>query len=329
MLASRLRAAALGSLAVPVFEAVAGAQAWLPPKGEAWLSLGYGNVFVTKHYLGTPANPGDNVESEFGTIRSQSFAMEVGYGVTDRLTLSVGVPLMVSKYEGSRPHYPVKGATSGFTLDDGLYHSTVQDFSMAARYQLFDGAIAVAPFAAAVIPSHDYYTVAHSSAGRNLNEYLLGVSAGTRLDRLLTGSYVQLAYSYAFVEEVAGIHHDRSNVGLELGYFLIPSLAIRFVGTGYYTHGGVVFKTSAEVPPEQWTYHDLITHASQIMLGGGLSYTLTGSAELYASYLRTVQGRGGHKIDQGLSFGVAWSFSPQQLIRRVFPPKSGGLTGVR
>jgi hypothetical protein len=30
-----------------------------------------------------------------------------------------------------------------------------------------------------------------------------------------------------------------------------------------------------------------------------------------------VYGRGGHKIDQGLSFGVGWSFSPQQIIRRA------------
>ena len=300
----------------------AGAQAWLPPKGEATLSLGYGNVFVTKHFLGTAANPGDNVETDNGHIRGQSIALEAGYGITDRLAVSVGIPLTINKYYGPKPHYPVKGATSGFTIDDGLYHSTFQDYTIASRYQLVNGAIAVAPFVAAVIPSHDYYTVAHSAAGRNLNEFLLGASAGGRLDRLVTGSYFQIGYSYAFVEQVAGISHDRSNVGLELGYFLTPSLAARFVGTGYYTHGGVVFKSSAAVPAAQWTYHDLITHASAINLGGGLSYVLTGSTEVYASYLRTVQGRGGHKIDQALSFGVSWSFSPQRLIRRYFPPKS-------
>ena len=38
-----------------------------------------------------------------------------------------------------------------------------------------------------------------------------------------------------------------------------------------------------------------------INLGGGLSYVLTGSTEIYASYLRTVQGRGGHKIDHALT----------------------------
>jgi DNA-binding response OmpR family regulator len=33
-------------------------------------------------------------------------------------------------------------------------------------------------------------------------------------------------------------------------------------------------------------------------------------------------GRGGHKIKDALSFGVSYSFSPAQLVRRAFPPKS-------
>ena len=154
----------------------ADAQAWLPPKGEATLSLGYGNVFVTKHFLGTTANPGDSVETDNGHIRGQSVAMEAGYGITDRLAVSVGVPLTINKYYGPKPHYPVKGATSGFTIDDGLYHSTFQDYTIAARYQLVNDAIAVAPFVAAVIPSHDYAIFAHSAvkfSGREGSDYLL------------------------------------------------------------------------------------------------------------------------------------------------------------
>jgi hypothetical protein len=42
---------------------------------------------------------------------------------------------------------------------------------------------------------------------------------------------------------------------------------------------------------------------------------------LNASYLTQVQGRGGHKIKDALSFGVSYSFSPAQLVRRAFPPK--------
>src|ERR1700693_5800894 len=75
--------------------APARAQAWLPPKGEASLAVGYGDIFVNKHYLGTSANPGDNVENDFGHIRSQSIQVALGYGLTGRLAVSVALPYIL------------------------------------------------------------------------------------------------------------------------------------------------------------------------------------------------------------------------------------------
>jgi len=294
-------------------------QAWLPPKGEASFSLGYGNVFVNKHYLGGANNPGDNVESDYGHIRSQSVGIGLTYGVTDRLMVALGLPYLITKYYGTPgqnffPHT--------IPIDDGNYHGTFQDYRIDLSYQALNGPVAVVPFVAAVIPSHSYTSFAHAAPGRDLHEYLLGFSLGGRLDRLLPGSYVETTYSYAFVERLMGIHHDRSNVFLELGYFLTPSLSLRGIGTGFYTHGGIAFESPQTTLPELFPIHDRIGHDSGIDLGGGLSYTLTGSTTIYVSYLTQVQGRGGHKIKDALSFGVSYSFSPAQLVRRTFPPKS-------
>jgi len=311
----------LSGVLVATTAAPARAQAWLPPKGEASFSLGYGNVFVNRHYLGTGDNPGDNVESDYGHIRSQSFAIGLTYGVTNRLAVSVGLPFVDTKYYGTAgqnffPHT--------IPVDDGDYHGTFQDYRIALAYQAFNGSVAVAPFVAAVVPSHAYTSFAHAAAGRDLREYLLGASVGGRLDRFLTGSYFEATYSYAFVERLMNIHHDRSDASLELGYFLTPSLALRGVGTGHYTHGGIAFQSPQTTPPELFPIHDRIDKSSAINLGGGLTYTLTGSTTLYASYLTQVQGRGGHKIKDTLGFGVSYSFSPAQLVRRIFPPKSPG-----
>jgi hypothetical protein len=294
-------------------------QAWLPPKGEVTFSLGYGNVFVDKHYLGTSANPGDNVENDFGHIRSQSIQIALGYGVTDRLAVSAAVPYILTKYYGTPgqnffPHT--------ISVDDGRYHGIFQDFRFDLDYQLLRGPVAVAPFFAAVIPSHSYTYFAHAAGGKDLHEYLLGSSFGARLDEVLTGSYVELTYSYAFVERVLGIHHDRSNAFLELGYFLTPSLSLRGIATGFYTHGGINGVAADQLPPpEIFLHHDQIGHESGISAGGGLSYVLTGSIEVYGTYLTQLQGRGGHKIKDSLSFGVAYSFSPTQALRRAFPPR--------
>ena len=300
--------------------APARAQAWLPPKGEASLALGYGDIFVNKHYLGTSANPGDNVENDFGHIRSQSIQLAVGYGLTDRLAVSAALPYILTKYYGTPgqnffPHT--------ISIDDGQYHGIFQDFRFDLGYQLLRGPVAVAPFFAAVIPSHSYTIFAHSAAGRDLHEYLLGSSFGARLDQVLAGSYVELTYSYAFVERVLGIHHDRSNAFLELGYFLTPSLSIRGIATGLYTHGGLTFPAADRLPPpEIFFHHDQLGHDSGIDVGGGLSYVLTGSTEVYVSYLTQVQGRGGHKIKDAVSFGVTYNFSPSQLVRRFFSATS-------
>ena len=32
------------------------------------------------------------------------------------------------------------------------------------------------------------------------------------------------------------------------------------------------------------------------------------------------------KVDQGISFGVSWNFSPQRILRQYFPPKSSSLS---
>ena len=298
----------------------ANAQAWLPPKGEASVALGYGNIFVNKHYLGTSANPGDNVENDFGHIRSQSIQIALGYGLSDRLAISAALPYILTKYYGTPgqnffPHT--------ISIDDGHYHGIFQDFRVDLDYQLFREPVAVAPFFAAVIPSHSYTYFAHSAGGRSLHEYLLGSSFGARLDQLLAGSYVELTYSYAFVERVLGVHHDRSNGFLELGYFLTPSLSMRGIATGVYTHGGLSYHAADLLPPPDiFLHHDQIGHESGISVGGGLSYVLTGSTEVYASYLTQVQGRGGHKIKDSLSFGVTYNFSPSQLVRRFFPATS-------
>lgn len=305
--------------------AVAGAQAWLPPQGEAWLSLGYGNEFVSKHYFGV-IHPG---EIDAGHIRGQSLGVQLGYGLTNRLELSLGIPFVVTKYYcTSPPDSPLCSPHS--SIDRGGYHGTFQDYRINLGYQLITGEISVAPFATAVIPSHSYQFFAHAAPGKDLHQYLLGFGAGARLDRILPGSYFQASYDYAFVERVLGINLNRSDFGVELGYFLSfldPSLGIRFLGTGYYTHGGLAIRAPPDLlslpgGADLFLHHDQIGKSRSVNVGGGLSYQLSGSTEVFASYLRSVYGRDGLKIDHGISFGATWNFSPKQIIRRYFPPNA-------
>jgi hypothetical protein len=341
----RLGMAAAGPLALLALTDPLGAQAWLPPQGEAFLSFGYGNAFVTKHYTylpsrnGQPSLAGDNIADDRGHIRSQSVFAQVGYGITDRLTVQFGVPYTEAKWYTHGPAgvygNPHKFA-NGTTLDDGQFHGTLADFRIDALYGVMQGPTALTPFFSAVIPSHGYTYFAHSAVGRDLHEYILGFNFGSSLARIVPGAYVQAMYSYAFVEEVfvptvGDVHHDRSNGAFELGYFIVPSLSVKFLAGGFYTHGGLTFRSQADFhcgtdgcngADPIFLHHDQVEHASAILLGGGVSYALTGSIDVYANYIRTVQGRGGHKIDDGLGFGVSWGFSPKQVVRTMFGPRT-------
>jgi len=64
--------------------------------------------------------------------------------------------------------------------------------------------------------------------------------------------------------------------------------------------------------------HDQISHDVAFNGGIGVSYSLTGSIDVTATYFASLYGKNGHKINHGLSAGVTWSFSPVQVYRRLF-----------
>jgi hypothetical protein len=314
-------AGALGALST----APARAQAWLPPQGEAWISAGYGNTFFGKHYTGVVNYSGTE---DVGHIRSNTIGMSLGYGVTDRFVLSFGIPFYYNKYYCT-PQGPCTPHIGFSDVDDGHYHGTFQDFRIGAAYQAISGPVALSPFFTAVIPSHDYVYYGHAAAGKDLHQYLLGFALGASLDRLVPGAYAQVVYDYAFVEKVLGFNINRSDFAFDAGYLLTPALSVRFLGVGYYVHGGLEYHSPVDLlspnPPyltPLFIHHDQIGKSSEVSLGGGFSYVLSGSTEIYASYVRSVYGRDAHTVDNGFSFGVTWSFSPGQVVRRLFAKSS-------
>ena len=211
------------------------------------------------------------------------------------------------------------------TPDDGQYHGVFQDFRINLGYQALSGTVAIAPFMTVVIPSHDYPTLSHAAPGKGLNQLLVGFAAGASLDRIVPRTFAEVYYDYAFVEEVVNINTNRSDFGFQAGYFITPSLGLRFLSTGWYTHSGITYRPTPTSP--EYLVHDQITKSSTVSVGGGLSYVLTGSTEVSVSYLRSIYGRGMTKIDDGVSFSVSYSFSPERILRGLFPPKPEVPTG--
>lgn len=289
------------------------AQAWTPPKGEATLELNYENYYVRDHLF----HHGE--AAELGEIRTNVLLFDLTYAVTDRLAATASLPYVYSRYDGKSPH--------SLPADNGDYHGTFADYRLDLRYLVLRDPAVLTPFVAAIIPSHHYVTFAHSAVSVGLREYLVGVNLGRRLDPILPDAFAQARVSYAFVERVLGISHDRNNFDLELGYFVTSSLALNASGSYQRTHGGIDFplvgtpEFKAFVNSPYWPVHDSVARAEYMNVGGGLTYALTGSVDVSASYVTMIWGKNLHKISPGLVFGFNYGFSPQQAIRRFFSRK--------
>jgi hypothetical protein len=300
-----LCAGSLGlGLALP---SVASAQAWLPPKGEATFSIVYQNVFMRDHLF-----KGGERSAAPGQMYYSNFLADLSYSVTDRFAVRVNVPFVSARYSGPTPHlYPI---------DDGDTHGTFQDLRFEARYNVLRAPIVLTPFVGTLQPSHNYEHFAHAATGSNLRQLLVGTGFGRRLDPLLPNAYFQGRYTYAFVERLENVEnntHNRSNLSLEIGYYITPTIQVFALGTGQKTHGGIDFVRGRRFTAVDWHHHDQISRADSLDLGGGAAFAVGPVLDVFASWLTTVYGQNGHAVNRGLYFGATVSFSPQQLWRRA------------
>lgn len=282
------------------------AQAWLLPKGEGTVSLSYQNLFVTEHAF----ENGD--AHDIGHMLSHSLTLDVDYSLTANLAVRVEVPYIAGKYDGTKPHQ--------LPEDDGTYHSTFQDFTTDVRYNLTKRRVVLTPFFRVVIPSNNYTYFAHSAAGRDQREFHLGTNVGRRLDPFLPRAFVQAQYSYAFVERVLGIAPNRSNLEVQLGYFLTPRISLLATSQGMYTHTGVDLNFNlplAGLAGDQWIHHDQIARASLLDVGGGTTFAVTPSWLMFVTLAHSIEGRNVHLHGAVVTIGVSRSFGAKSAVEKA------------
>jgi hypothetical protein len=113
----------------------AAAQAWVPANGEGSVTVSYQNYYNTGHY------DRSSRETPNGATHSKSVLVDVNYGLTDTLAISVNLPFVSAKYVGPRPSYFV-GPFETFPgpLDDGASRS-VPGLSCRAAPRVLRGAV--------------------------------------------------------------------------------------------------------------------------------------------------------------------------------------------
>jgi hypothetical protein len=270
------------------------AQAWTPPAGEGSVSFSYQRISNTGHRLtnGTIVDAGHSTD--------MGLYIEGEYAITNRLSITAGLPYVFTRYTDPNPPPP----PIPFLPSEQCrcWQSGIQDFGFSARYNLLSGAFALTPTMAAGVPSHDYNYRGEAALGRNLRELRIGIDAGQRLDRISRNLSVQEHYSYAFVEKALGIPDNRSNISIDGTYVLTRRLALRGFSSWQRTHGGLrlgsIPPTDLIFPgevntPELLFQHDRLLRDNNWRAGGGAAYSFP-ALDVFFSYTAYLNGTDTH-----------------------------------
>jgi hypothetical protein len=285
-------------LVLHMLSGTAGAQSWVPARGEGTVSLTYQNYDVAGHFdaLGH--------KNTNGGTQSHAVVTEFDYGVTDTIGLTVSLPFIASKYTGPPVYFVGGHETHPGPLDDGSYHAAFQDVRVEGSRLFWAGPVALAPFVGASFPTHNYETIGEAVPGRHRRDFQVGANAGFDLGRILPGSYVHGRYAYARAERLENLPFTRSNVDVEGGYAATPRVTLRALMGLQIRHQGPSLNQLAA----DWENHDRFIAPSYLTAGGGVSLAVTGTMDVYALWVGTVSGsNGAHRartLAAGVSFGL-------------------------
>jgi hypothetical protein len=288
-----------------VLPSLARAQAWTPPSGAGAVTFGVQMLENTGHRLT------DGFIIPDGRSRNASVRVDVDYALTDRVSVSAGVPLVFGRYIG--PGAPPFGY---LPVDEcHCWQHGMQDLGLTARYGVLRGATGVTASTSVQWPTHDYPYQGEAVVGRHLREWAFGVDAGRRLDGVWDRLIVQGNYSYAVVERVLSIPNNRSNAGLEGDVLVTPRTTIRGLVLWQRTHGGLRagspppadFEFPGDInTPERIAEHDRLLRDNYVHVGVGASYEAL-RFDLFASLLFFATGTDTH-TGRALTVGISLPF---------------------
>lgn len=283
---------------------VAFAQAWPAPAGAGAVTFATQAIENTGHVMS------DGFLLRDGKSRTVSGLIDVDYAVTDRLSVSLGIPFVYARFFGPGP------SIADLPVDScRCWNAAWQDWGATVRYAVLDGTVALTPSVSIGLPSHDYQWEGEAVAGFGLRELRLALDGGVRLDALSPRLALTSRYQYAAVEDVLDVPNNRSNGTLALNFAVSTRLSLRAGVAWQRTHGGLRFGslsgTSPEPPfeatqPDRFREHDRLLRNHYAHLTVGVSYALPG-ADLFAAFQHFTWGRDSH-AGQAVTAGVSVPF---------------------
>lgn len=282
---------------------MASAQAWVNAQGELALNLRsdyqtsdgvwHGSTLVT----GLPVQALNN-----------AFAAE--YVPLEKLALGLTLNGNGVRYSGPQ----MIPGSSGLILahgsqDDGSFHWNVTDLDFEARYQLYDGSVALTPVLRVRVPVTDYEHRGYAAAGSHLAEGSAGLYLG-RYGLGLDDLVLQASYLFTYVQketeggaETEQYRVNRSDADLSLSYVITQKL-IAGAGVAFrYTHDGFDLSQYPSLPPGSSLimWHDPVLRARYVAPTVITSYQISPTWSIAGRFVAIVWGE---NVSNPLEFGI-------------------------
>ena len=248
--------------------------------------------------------------SPIGTADTQSLNFDFSYYVTDRLTVSAGIPYIRKRYNGTLRHNPLAldpPRPDVENVDLGDWNTDFQDFHLGVRYLAKEGPVSVEPYAYLGVPSHDYPFFGHAAVGQQLLKFDVGTSITWKPG--LSNAYYQADVGYVFVEETLGVDISHWLVTGTVGYFFSPKLTGRLFGQLKKGHG-LTFPDDFPLPrtTEKWYQHDRLVKHNYANVGVGFDWSFADGYQLRANAMTMVWEEQVHIMDYTFSIGMSKAF---------------------
>jgi hypothetical protein len=288
----------------------------VPARGTGSFGVTYQQISISERELVV-------VRENFGKVTLRSAYFEVDYGLTDRLALSVTLPLKSNRYVGDFPHDTRLLANDHGEefLDDGDYHTNWGDLGVGVRWLWRQSdRLALTPFVGYYTPSNEYPLFTETQAGTGQWRFDAGLNAAGRIGAPGRNLYWQAGYAYSYLEttrpsDAPSRRVNRSHVSFELGWNATPRL-MPYVTLTYNTTHGAIELTEFRVPlsPElfatdEFYYHDQLLPWEQRTWAVGTRYLLSKQVNLHMSYGRSGKVDFGHFYEPAFTFGFSRGFS--------------------
>jgi hypothetical protein len=277
---------------------------------ESGSRAGHGHVSVNFQVIRVDGFQNSVAVSPIGTVDTQSLDLHIEYYLTDRITLSAGIPYVKKRYNGGGQHNPLLLDPPRPYIEnvDALdWNTDFQDFHVGVRYLAKDGPVMIEPYAYIGLPSHEYAFFGHAAVGQQLFKFDIGTTI-TWVPGL-SNAYYRADVGYVFVEETLGVNIDHWLINGEVGYFFGPRLTGRVFAQLKKGHG-LTFPNSFDTPRtgEQWYQHDRLVKHNFANAGIGLDWDINDKYQLHASALTMIWEEQVHIMEYTFGFGVSRSF---------------------